>query len=361
MFTNPKERDDMKKSTRKVTLESQDKFTIFVKEHIKSDVLGSLAHKFGVSIKLNNVGMLVIKGDKVGSAKLQEAFKKLKSLKRAITVDDLQAIVDGKSIASDVSAEMDKDEVGGWNHSFSFKDKRGKIFTITAKTGNQKLLMESIFDNKVVFAGGSAGTGKTFIACAVALDFLEKGLIKKIVITRPHVASEDFGFLPGDIDEKMGPFLYPIYAIFEELIGREKRDEYLQKGLIEILPVAFSRGVTLGGRDGVITIIDESENLTPKQAYLMLTRLGNNINSKIIFAGDEVQTDLKKDSRTLSILKKILKDSPYVGFVDFDSSDVVRSEIVKDIIGRFEEYERSELKAKEEADKLKTKRKTQDP
>jgi phosphate starvation-inducible PhoH-like protein len=349
----------MKKSTRKVTLESQDKFTIFVKEHIKSDTLLALASKFGVSIKLNNVGMLVIKGDKKGSERLKEEFGKLKTLKRAITIHDLQSIVDGKPIEID-AAKLEKTKEGGWNHSFSFKDKRGNVFTVDAKTQNQKLLMEAIFDNKVIFAGGSAGTGKTFIACAVALYFLEEKMIKKIVITRPHVASEDFGFLPGDIDEKMGPFLYPIYAIFEELMGREKRDEYVQKGLIEILPVAFSRGVTLGGKDGVITIVDESENLTVKQAYLMLTRLGNNINSKIIFSGDEVQTDLKKDARTLSVLKTVLKDSPYVGFVDFDSSDVVRSEIVKDILKRFEDYEKKQLEAKQAAEKPTTRNKKRD-
>jgi len=338
----------MKKSTRKVTLEAQDKFTIFVKEHIKNSIISEISNKFGATIRLNNIGMLVIKGDKDGSARLQELFGKLKNLKRAITIDDLKAIAEGKQIESDTPAELSK-ENGRWNYSFSFKDKHGRSSTISPKTENQKKLIEVIFDRKVIFAGGSAGSGKTFLACTVALDFLEKKLIKKIVVTRPHVASEDFGFLPGDVDEKMGPFLYPIFSIFEELMGREKRDEYIQKGLIEILPVAFSRGVTLGGKDGIITIIDESENLTIKQAYLMLTRLGNHINSKIIFAGDEIQTDLKKDGRTLSVLKKILKESPYVGFVDFDSSDVVRSVMVKDIIGRFESYEKQQLEEQEAA------------
>lgn len=337
----------MKKSTRKVTLDTQDKFTVFVKENIKSNIITELAHKFGVTIKLNNVGMLVIKGDKIGSAKLQDAFKKMKTFKRPIGVEDLQAVLDGKPVESDEPACLPEFE-GGWDYTFHFKDKHGRVSSICPKTENQKILIEEIFDKKVIFAGGSAGTGKTFIACAVALDFLEKKLIKRIVVTRPHVTSEDFGFLPGDIDEKMAPFLYPIFAIFEELMGREKRDEYIQKGIIEILPVAFSRGVTLGGKDGVITIVDESENLTVKQAYLMLTRLGNHINSKIIFAGDEVQSDLKKNGNTLSTLKKILVDSPYVGMVDFNSDDVVRSEIVKDILKRFEEYEAQQAKIQEE-------------
>jgi len=354
----------MKKSIRKVTLDTHDKFTVFVRENIMSDVVDELAHKFGVSIRMNNVGMLVIKGDKTGSAKLQESFKKMKTLRRPLVVGDLQSILDGKQITPDEPLDPAEDNAGQMVHSFTFKDKKGQASRISAKTDNQRRLIELIFDRKVIFAGGSAGTGKTFIACAVAMDFLEKKLIKKIVVTRPHVASEEFGFLPGDIGEKMGPFLYPIFAIFEELVGREKRDDYIKKGLIEIIPVAFSRGITLGGRDGVITIVDESENLTVKQAYLMLTRLGNHINSKIIFAGDEVQSDLKRDARTLSTLKSVLKDSPYVGFVDFDSSDVVRSEIVKDILKRFEAYEKQQLENKDkeklEAEDIKSKKRKKD-
>ena len=323
----------MKKSTRKVTLDVHDKLTSFFKENIKNQVFTDICNKFKVTLKVNSVGMLVIKGDKTGSLKLQNAFKKLSDLKRQINIEDLNIILNEKPL---LDIEELKKET--WNE-FTFRDKQGSFFTVRPKTPHQSELIEQIYNKQVIFAGGSAGTGKTFIACAVALSFLEKKLIRKIIVTRPHVASEDFGFLPGDIDNKMMPFLMPVFSIFEELIGREKRDEYIQKGWIEILPVAFARGVTLGGRDGVITIIDESENLTVKQSYLMLTRLGNHINSKIIFAGDEVQTDLKRNGNTLSVLKAILKDSPYVGWIDFDSSDVVRSEVVKDILKRFETFE----------------------
>jgi phosphate starvation-inducible PhoH-like protein len=187
-------------------------------------------------------------------------------------------------------------------------------------------------------------THNTFIACAVALKYLEQRLIKKIVVTRPAITAEEFGFLPGNIDEKMYPFLYPIFSIFEELIGKDKRDEYIQKGYIEILPVAFSRGVTLGGTSGVITIVDEAENMNIKQSYLMLTRLGNNPYSKIIFAGDELQTDLKKGGNALSTLRKILEGSPYVGFTEFNSKDIVRSAIVQDIVNRFEMYSENNVK-----------------
>ncbi len=332
-----------KKSTRKITLEASDKLTVFFKENQNNKVFEDLESQFNVTIKINAVGMLVLRGDKESTAKLEECFNKLKNLKKPVVIEDIYNVLDGKlEIVSD--EEYAKKS---WAQ-LDFRDKRGQISSVRPKTPHQKELIQQIIDKKVVFAGGSAGAGKTFIACAVALKFLEQRLIKKIVVTRPHVAAEEFGFLPGDIDEKMAPFLYPIFSIFEEIIGREKRDEYITKGVIEILPVAFSRGVTLGGKEGVITIIDECENLTIKQAYLMLTRLGNHINSKIIFAGDELQTDLKKGGNVLSVLKKILKESPYVGFIDFDSSDVVRSEIVKDILKRFEEYE---LKQIEEQDK----------
>lgn len=337
-----------KKSTRKITLEASDKLTVFFKENQNNKVFEELENQFNVTIKINAVGMLVLRGDKESTAKLEECFNKLKNLKKPMVIEDIYNVLDGKlEIVSD--EEYAKKS---WAQ-LDFRDKRGQIHSVKPKTPHQKELIQQIIDKKVIFAGGSAGAGKTFIACAVALKFLEQRLIKKIVVTRPHVAAEEFGFLPGDIDEKMAPFLYPIFSIFEEIVGREKRDEYITKGVIEILPVAFSRGVTLGGNEGVITIIDECENLTIKQAYLMLTRLGNHINSKIIFAGDELQTDLKKGGNILSVLKNILKESPYVGFIDFDSSDVVRSEIVKDILKRFEEYE---LKQIEEQNKDKKKK-----
>ena len=322
-----------KKSTRKITLESNDKLTVFFKEHQNDKVCEELENHFNVTIKINAVGMLVLRGDKESTAKLEECFTKLKSSKKPIVLEDIYNVIEGKL---EVVSEEDYAKKS-WTQ-LDFRDKRGMTYSVKPKTPHQKELIQQIIDKKVIFAGGSAGAGKTFIACAVALKFLEQKLIKKIVVTRPHVAAEEFGFLPGDIDEKMAPFLYPIFSIFEEIIGREKRDEYITKGIIEILPVAFSRGVTLGGHDGVITIIDECENLTIKQAYLMLTRLGNHINSKIIFAGDELQTDLRKGGNIISTLKKILQESPYVGFIDFDSSDIVRSAIVQDIVGRFEKY-----------------------
>lgn len=336
-----------KKSTRKITLESTDKLTIFFKQHESDKVFSDLEHQFNVTLKLNAVGMLVIRGEKDTTLKLEQVFTTLKNLNKEIAIEDVYGVLEGR-----IDTIVDAEEVAkeAWTQ-FEFRDKTGRANVIKPKTPHQQELVEKILNDKVIFAGGSAGVGKTFIAVAVALKFLEKKLIRKIVITRPHVTAEEFGFLPGDIDEKMGPFLYPIFSIIEEIVGKERRDEMISKGVIEILPVAFSRGVTLGGKDGVITIIDEAENLTIKQAYLMLTRLGNHVNSKIIFAGDELQTDLKKGGNSLSILRKILIDSPYVGFVEFDSTDIVRSEVVKDIVSRFENYDKKIIQEQEEKTK----------
>ena len=333
-----------KNTARKVTLEADDKLTLFFKENESDKVFRELQKHFRVTLKLNAVGMLVIRGEKNTTAEVEEYFDRIKKTKKNIVIDDIYSILEGRDVEEIENGAPDKND---WSR-LQFRNKTGSFYTVAPKSENQRLLIQEMLNKKVIFAGGSAGAGKTFIACAVALKFLEEKLIKKIVVTRPHVASEEFGFLPGTIDEKMAPFLYPIFSIFEEIIGREKRDAYIAKGQIEILPVAFSRGVTLGGQEGIITIIDECENLTVKQAYLMLTRLGGHINSKIIFAGDELQTDLKRNENVLSLLKKILKDSPYVGFIDFNSGDVVRSEIVKDILKRFEEYD---AKQKEDKDK----------
>jgi phosphate starvation-inducible PhoH-like protein len=231
-------------------------------------------------------------------------------------------------------------------HKLDFND-GDRIHTIQPKTEHQKQLIDGVIGRQIIFANGEAGVGKTFLACAIALKFLEKRMIKKIVITRPAITSEDFGFLPGDIDEKMSPFLLPINSIFEELIGKEKRDKYIETGAIEILPIAYARGITLGNFEGVITIVDESENVELKNFYLMLTRLGDHPNSKIIFCGDSRQSDLSFNKKnSLDTVAEILKDSPYTSIVTFDKSDVVRSAVVKDIVARFEKYDDEKKKTK---------------
>lgn len=332
----------MKKSTRKVTLESQDKFTVFVKEHIKSDVVNALAHKFGVSIRLNNIGMLVIKGDKAGSEKLQNQFKVLKSLKRNIVIDDLHAIVENRPIEDDV---MEAQCIDVSSMALTFRDKTGKTSEIKPKTAHQIDLISSILTNKVTLALGSAGTGKSMVSLAVGLKLLETGVIKKIMVTKPAVdAGPEIGFLPGDESTKLAPYTASVMNLIGEIIGPEKRDKYLKNGMIEVQNLGFLRGITLGSvkTGGVFFLLDEAQNIDFQQNKMILSRLGDHPESRLVYAGDQFQSDLKYKKDTLSLIHHIIKDSPYVGSVIFTRDDIVRSPTVKDLMERMETYEESE-------------------
>jgi phosphate starvation-inducible PhoH-like protein len=323
----------MKKSTRKLSLEPSSDLAQLIKENEK--LIPKLEDKFNVKITINKIGFCVIKGTKEDSKYILDELEKLRDLKRKPNENDLNNILEGKEISEE---EIDAIK---YIKDFKFRDKRGNEIRIKPKTENQKKLIDLMIEKKVTFAGGASGSGKTFLAIAMALKYLEEKKISKIIITRPSVTSEDFGYIPGGINEKMTPFLYPILDMLSQLIGAEKRDDYMEKGIIQILPVAYSRGITIGSSfKPTIGIVDESENLTVKQMFLMLSRIGDHENSKLIFCGDVYQSDLKnKDANSLTIVEQILKDSPYVGFISFTKDDVVRSAAVKDIVERFEKYE----------------------
>lgn len=324
----------IKKSTRKITLDANDRLTIFFKENESNQVFSEIESKFNVSMKINSVGMLVLRGDKSITANLEKCFNKLKNLKRKISLEDIYDILNGKII---IDQEQETEE--SWVQ-IEFRNKTGDTTIIKPKTINQNKLIEEILSKKVIFANGSSGTGKTLIAVCVALKMLEKGEIRKIWITRPNLPSESFGFLPGNIDEKMLPFFLPIYNMIDNLVGSERRIDYIEKGKIEILPVAFARGMNIGAMQPEFLIVDESENLTLKQMFLMLSRIGSHKNSKIILCGDAYQSDLgHKDENSLSTVEKILKGSKNVAFITFDKNDVVRSREVQEIVEMFEKYE----------------------
>jgi len=201
------------------------------------------------------------------------------------------------------------------------------------KTYNQYLFKKKIEANNLVFGVGPAGTGKTFIAVLLAVNALKKGEINKIIITRPAVeAGESLGFLPGDLKEKIDPYLMPIYDALDAILGKEKKDSYIEKGVIEVMPLAYMRGRTL---DEAFIILDEAQNTTDRQMLMFLTRLG--YNSKMIVNGDTTQVDLniaKTNSGLISAIKKLngVKD---ISFVEFGKDDVVRNPLVKTIIEKF--------------------------
>ncbi|MDR2425904.1 MAG: PhoH family protein [Endomicrobium sp.] len=204
---------------------------------------------------------------------------------------------------------------------------------ITPRSANQKKYIESIFQKDMVFAIGPAGTGKTFLAVACALKMLRNGNISKIVITRPVVeAGEKLGFLPGDLYEKINPYLRPLYDAFYYMLGAERFRALKDDETIEIVPLAYMRGRTI---EKAFIILDEAQNTTTEQMKMFLTRMG--VGSKIIVSGDRTQIDIAspKNSGLLSA-EKILKNIDEISFVHFDKSDIVRHNLVKQIVKAYE-------------------------
>lgn len=213
-----------------------------------------------------------------------------------------------------------------------------KSDVVKAKTGGQRQYLQMASQNDICFAIGPAGTGKTYIAVAIAVSALKRGVIKRIVLARPAVeAGESLGFLPGDFQEKIDPYLRPLYDALDDMMPSEKLKGYIEKRVIEIVPLAYMRGRTLNNS---FVILDEAQNATDVQMKMFLTRLG--ANSKAIITGDITQIDLPVKSRSgLVQAKEILSNIPGVGFVYFDREDVVRHKLVKDIIDAYDKFHES--------------------
>lgn len=194
--------------------------------------------------------------------------------------------------------------------------------------------MESIKNKDIVFGIGPAGTGKTYLAVVLAVTALKEGRIKRIVLTRPAVeAGESLGFLPGDLQEKVDPYLRPLYDALNDVLGPEQVAKSLERGLIEIAPLAYMRGRTL---DDSFIILDEAQNTTPEQMKMFLTRLG--FGSKMVITGDITQIDLPRGKTSgLVESERILRDIEEIGFTYFADQDVVRHSLVQKIIVAYQE------------------------
>lgn len=219
-----------------------------------------------------------------------------------------------------------------------------KSDVIKAKTPTQIKYLQVVKKNDICFAIGPAGTGKTYLAVAFAVAALKKGIITKIVLARPAVeAGESLGFLPGDIREKIDPYLKPLYDSLDAMLPTDKLKSYIEKGIIEIVPLAYMRGRTL---NNAFVILDEAQNATSMQMKMFLTRLGPN--SKAIITGDVTQIDLPyKTTSGLVQIQEILKGVEGVGFVYFDKGDVVRHKLVKDIIDAYEKFHNTDKNGRE--------------
>lgn len=204
---------------------------------------------------------------------------------------------------------------------------------VRARTPNQRRMVESSEKNDIVFAIGPAGTGKTYTAVALAVRALKNREIRRIILTRPAVeAGEHLGFLPGDLKEKIDPYLRPLYDALFDMIPGEKLKTFLENGVIEVAPLAFMRGRTL---DHAYVILDEAQNATESQLKMFLTRMGPN--AKMIVTGDMSQVDLPRNQPSgLIQATKILKNIDGIGLVYLDASDVVRHRLVKDIIHAYD-------------------------
>ena len=213
----------------------------------------------------------------------------------------------------------------------------GKL--IKAQSANQRKLVESMRKNDMVFAIGPAGTGKTYVGVALAVQALKSKEVKRIILTRPAVeAGENLGFLPGDLKEKLDPYMQPLYDALRDMIPAEKLESYIEKGVIQIAPLAFMRGRTL---DNAFVILDEGQNTTHAQMKMFLTRMGKN--AKFMLTGDPGQVDLPR--RSISGLKEallVLKNVEGIGMIYLDDKDVIRHKLVKKVIAAYKSIENRE-------------------
>ena len=243
----------------------------------------------------------------------------------------------------DYESDESRGSVGNLYHQANnFKTKRGFV---KARTSNQSAYISQIVSHDVTFGIGPAGTGKTYLAVAAAVDALERNEVRRIILTRPAVeAGEKLGFLPGDLSQKVDPYLRPLYDALFEMLGFEKVEKLIEKQIIEIAPLAYMRGRTLN--DSFI-ILDEAQNTTVEQMKMFLTRIG--FNSKAVITGDPSQIDLPRSIKSgLKQALEVLKSVEVIGFTFFDPADVVRHPVVAAIVNAYDAFDKEQARIKQE-------------
>ena len=278
-----------------------------------------------MQVEISNRGNnFIIKGTEESVPKTSELIERLYSMVEGeeLTAKQLHLLMSDKSNNEKIT-DLDSDKL-------SIKCKKS---TIKPSSNSQEKFIDAVLNNDLVFGVGAAGTGKTFLAVAMASYYLEQGIIKKIFLARPAIeAGEKLGFLPGDLAEKVNPYLQPVYDALNELVGSQYVTKLVEKNIIEIVPLAYMRGRTL---NDAFIILDEAQNTTIAQMKMFLTRIG--FRSKTVVTGDVSQVDLPKDTKSglidcLEFVDKIKG----VKISNFDSSDVVRHRIVRDIINAYD-------------------------
>ena len=304
--------------------------------HIEFDDNNILSSLFGVND--SNIRIL----EKINEVKIEYRGNKVKIIGKKISVEETRRELQNLFAEAKKGIEIDEEKIKDTKSLLSLDINNSSqldLFIQTKKrkiiprSSNQKKYFELLNQKNIVFAVGPAGTGKTFLAVAKAVAALQKGLVKKIILSRPAVeAGEKLGFLPGDLKEKVDPFFRPIYDALYDMMPFDQVEKKLSNGVIEIAPIAFMRGRTL---DDCFVILDEAQNTSKIQMKMFLTRLGKN--SQMVVVGDNTQIDLvsKNDSGLLDAEKKLSKIDD-IGFIYLNDKDVVRHELVKKIINAYD-------------------------
>jgi len=294
--------------------------------------LNVIRKRFPVRIRIRG-DRLLIEGEE---AEVSQVMRLLEKLRELISHRHTPELSEVEYLAEQIRAEQD---VSGVLTDVIQYTHWGEA--IRPKTQGQAHYIRAIEEHEVVFAIGPSGTGKTYLAVAMAIRFLKKGKVNRLILTRPAVeAGEELGFLPGDIQAKVSPYLRPLYDALYDMIPGDEVKRYLESGRIEIAPLAYMRGRTLNNS---FIILDEAQNTTTGQMKMFLTRLG--LNSRAVITGDITQIDLRRGASGLVAVQRILSGIEEIAFVYLDKSDVVRHPLVKRII---DAYEKAEQEAQEE-------------
>ncbi|MDB9932802.1 PhoH family protein [Flavobacteriales bacterium] len=291
---------------------------------------------------VNNVTLKVIK-ERFPNIKIVSRGRNLKCVGEEKDIDLFEEKINlmiGYFKKYNSMTEGDFENIMGENGQETVKDTKGDLVIVHANNGkkviarthNQRRLVESSFENDMLFSVGPAGTGKTYTAVALAVSALKNKEVRKIILTRPAVeAGENLGFLPGDLKEKLDPYLQPLYDALRDMIPAEKLEDYIDNNIVQIAPLAFMRGRTL---DNAFVILDEAQNATEGQIRMFLTRMGKS--AKFIINGDPSQVDLPRNQKS-GLVKaiEVLQNIEGIGIIELDENDVIRHRLVKRIIKAF--------------------------